>query len=48
MFIPGHSIFRNDRGSRHGGGVAIYVRDNLSVNIVTCSLPCVSSVENYS
>ena len=37
MFIPGYSIFRNDRGSRHGGGVAMYVRDNLSVNIVTCT-----------
>ena len=44
MFMPGYSIFRNDRGGRHGGGVA-YVRDSLYVNIVTCSLPCVSSVE---
>ena len=28
--IPGYLIYRNDRGSRHGGGVAFYVIDNLS------------------
>ena len=30
MRIPGYLIYRNDRGSRHGGGVAFYVIDNLS------------------
>ena len=28
--IPGYTIFRKDRGSK-GGGVIVYVRDNLSV-----------------
>ncbi len=27
--IPGYSIYRNDRGSRHGGGVALYVRADI-------------------
>ena len=26
-------IYRNDRGSRHGGGVALYVKDNLSATL---------------
>ncbi len=28
--IPGYTVHRNDRGSRHGGGVALYVRSDLS------------------
>ncbi len=27
--IDGYTIYRNDRGSKHGGGVAVYVKKNL-------------------
>ena len=29
--FPGFKIFRNDRVNRVGGGIAMYVRDSLSV-----------------
>ena len=32
MSIPGYLIYRNDRGGRHGGGVAFYVLYNLFNN----------------
>lgn len=29
--IPGYNIFRNDRIGKRGGGVALYVREDLNV-----------------
>ncbi|KAI5739250.1 hypothetical protein M8J77_016864 [Diaphorina citri] len=37
--IPGYTLLRNDRVSRRGGGVAMYLRDDLSHKIVSCSSP---------
>lgn len=33
--IPGYKCFRNDRKSGRGGGVALYVRDNMICTEVT-------------
>ena len=30
LCIPGYCIYRKDRGSRHGGGVALYINDNFN------------------
>ena len=38
LFIPGYHIFRQDR-DRHGGGVAVYIRDNLPAMLLTPSTP---------
>ena len=32
--FPGYSIFRCDRDGRQGGGVALYLRDNLTCEIL--------------
>ena len=38
LFIPGYHIFRQDR-DRHGGGVAVYIHDNLPAMLLTPSTP---------
>ena len=45
LAIPGFLLFRKDRGSRHGGGVAFYVNDSLNVNVMTELHPSTSDVE---
>lgn len=35
--IPNYNLFRNDRVGRRGGGVAVYCRNNLNVNIISSS-----------
>lgn len=32
--ISGYTLHRNDRGSRHGGGVALYVKSNINHTLV--------------
>ncbi len=29
LSVPGYKLYRNDRDSRHGGGVAVYVKDTI-------------------
>ena len=44
--IPGYLLCRNDRGSRHGGGVAFYVIDNLSnTEIIAVDTTMTTNVE---
>ena len=38
--IPGYNVFRHDRGSRKGGGVCCYVRDNISCSVYAVSNEC--------
>lgn len=37
--IEGYNLLRNDR-DRHGGGLCIYIRNNLSFKILQSSIPC--------
>ena len=36
--LPGYQLFRNDRTERAGGGVGIYLRNNIPASVVSCSL----------
>ncbi len=36
--VPGYFIYRNDRGSRDGGGVWLYVRSDLPHRQLDCPL----------
>ena len=35
--IPGYQLFRNDRTLQGGGGVCIYLRNNIPASIIKCS-----------
>ena len=35
--LPGFQLFRNDRTERGGGGVGIYLRNNIPASVVSCS-----------
>lgn len=39
--LQGYKLFRSDRTSRHGGGVAVYVK-----NCITCKIKCKSNEED--
>ena len=41
--LPGYIIFRNDRKTSRGGGIAIYVKDCF--NVVTLNFPTTNSIE---
>ncbi|XP_057318961.1 uncharacterized protein LOC130663635 [Microplitis mediator] len=45
--LPMFHLHRNDRKLRHGGGVAIYVRDTLSSRVVSCSSNVTSGYPEY-
>jgi hypothetical protein len=34
LSLPGYNMFRQDRKSGIGGGLLLYVKENLSVNII--------------
>ena len=42
--IPNYNIFRNDSG--RGGGVCMYVKDSLKVNVISLNLPSPSGIED--
>ena len=35
--LPGFQLYRNDRTERGGGGVGIYLRNNIPASVVSCS-----------
>ena len=43
--IPGYMLYRRDRGSRHGGGVALYVNNNLPSTVMTNTYTMATDVE---
>ncbi|XP_011158078.1 uncharacterized protein LOC105194715 [Solenopsis invicta] len=45
--LPGYKLFRRDRGGRHGGGVAFYLRENLSASILTGSVKMYNGTPEY-
>ena len=42
--LQGYNIFRNDRMGRVGGGVAVYVKKNLSAKIISKSTELVEYI----
>ncbi len=44
LSVPGYKLYRNDRGSRHGGGVAVYVKETVPHTFLT-DAQCNSEVE---